>query len=473
MPRKSDKIETLDDLIIAYLEGIATGAQRERLEALLVEDEAACLRFNALSMQALELADLLSSPAAAKPAAQPHVMRWLAAAAAIAVAAFVAWPEPGAADVASTHNPSHPAEAQEANPSGQSYDDRERAFLHAWGLDGEALRIVGNTLDAEWGGDRLPLHKGDGLPAEMMTLRSGLAQFHSGGVQLVVEGPATFRFTPEYNVQLKYGRLLASVAPSASGFTVHTPSGDVVDIGTVFGVHAERQGRVHADVLKGSVRVEPAESDASRLLRAGDGISFLPGSAVPRSAVVDSQSMSYVRELPMIDGIVSTRGAMKMDYSRPPLRPSNATIFIRTERQPGTLPKDVPVTFLDSSSAYTFTTKSANGGVVPKGTRMRSYSIYFGPVSKEPSRWVKTSGSVTFERPIIGVICSHELLAKSDRMFGGALADLAGTVPKIGFIRRGLDKEDSITISPDGRTLQLNLQAYHMDQIRVLVKWEK
>ena len=52
---------------------------------------------------------------------------------------------------------------------------------------------------------------------------------------------------------MKRGRLAADVPPSAKGFTVITPTGDAVDLGTRFGVDVPSSGSAEVHVFQGEV----------------------------------------------------------------------------------------------------------------------------------------------------------------------------------------------------------------------------
>ncbi len=71
------------------------------------------------------------------------------------------------------------------------------------------------------------------------------------GAELVIEAPAAFRFESPQRLHLETGRLSADVPPPAKGFTVITPDGDAVDLGTRFGIDVTGQGRSEIHVFRG------------------------------------------------------------------------------------------------------------------------------------------------------------------------------------------------------------------------------
>ena len=62
------------------------------------------------------------------------------------------------------------------------------------------------------------------------------------GVQLVVDGPAEWSIDDENRATLRQGKLVAVVPRQAIGFTLATPSAEIVDLGTEFEVVVEEDG---------------------------------------------------------------------------------------------------------------------------------------------------------------------------------------------------------------------------------------
>jgi hypothetical protein len=66
-------------------------------------------------------------------------------------------------------------------------------------------------------------------------------QFDNGST-VVLEGPAEFSILTDDQMQLRHGRLYASVPGPAVGFTVSTPYSKIIDLGTEFGVKTDPDG---------------------------------------------------------------------------------------------------------------------------------------------------------------------------------------------------------------------------------------
>jgi len=106
----------------------------------------------------------------------------------------------------------------------------------------EVATLTG-TLNARW--DSAALREGMRLSTQSrpLWLREGMAaiQFDNGST-VVLEGPAEFSILTDDQVQLRHGRLYASVPGPAVGFTVSTPYSKIIDLGTEFGVKTDPDG---------------------------------------------------------------------------------------------------------------------------------------------------------------------------------------------------------------------------------------
>lgn len=111
------------------------------------------------------------------------------------------------------------------------------------------------------------------------------------GARIVIEAPAEFWFESGQRLHLKRGRLAAEVPPLAKGFTVITPSGDAVDLGTRFGVDVPAAGAAEVHVFQGEVITQAAGDAPSRNLRGGDAVSLDRGTSTAR----DLRSAAFIQ----------------------------------------------------------------------------------------------------------------------------------------------------------------------------------
>jgi ferric-dicitrate binding protein FerR (iron transport regulator) len=77
------------------------------------------------------------------------------------------------------------------------------------------------------------------------------------GAEIAAKGPCSLRILARDRVQLEFGEVAVHVADWARGFTVVTPTMDVVDLGTTFVVSASQGSSSETSVIKGQVRVSP------------------------------------------------------------------------------------------------------------------------------------------------------------------------------------------------------------------------
>lgn len=145
-------------------------------------------------------------------------------------------------------------------------------------------------------GEGAPL-AGAALRGETYELQEGIVQFVTlQGAEIVIEAPAAFQFQSAGRLKLTRGRLSADVPPSAKGFTVVTPSGEAVDLGTRFGVDVPDDGPSEIHVFQGEVIAKASGANASNNLYEGDAVSLDRGASVSRelrsAAFIESAEMS-------------------------------------------------------------------------------------------------------------------------------------------------------------------------------------
>lgn len=235
----------LEDLMQRYLDGSVTADEMRRLNALLERDADA----RAMFAERMNLDSALAAMAAGWVAPQRASMpkravfystnaRWMAAAACVALAAAGLWLWQG----------SHSAFATVVKDAGVS-----------------------------------ELARGVALKREMHVMNAGAVELLTArGARLVIEAPAEFRFESAQRLHLPRGRISADVPPAAKGFTVVTPSGDAVDLGTRFGVDVPVGGEPEIHVFQGEVIAKAAGAAEKQSLRGGDAVTLGAGASTRR-----------------------------------------------------------------------------------------------------------------------------------------------------------------------------------------------
>jgi len=103
------------------------------------------------------------------------------------------------------------------------------------------------------------------LSPGLLRLKSGVAEIEFyQGARLCVEGPAEVRLISAGEAFCSYGRFSAHVPPPARGFRIGTPKGDVVDLGTDFGLDLSGASpELH--VFKGEVELRQPKTEMRKL----------------------------------------------------------------------------------------------------------------------------------------------------------------------------------------------------------------
>lgn len=169
------------------------------------------------------------------------------------------------------------------------------------------------------------VYHGKAMGEDETILRSGDYQLVEGiasiefetGVTLLIEAPAEFRVVSTNLVELSSGRVSAHVPPEGIGFTIETPSAEVVDYGTDFAVEVgnDRSSEIH--VFEGEVKVQPREGETAPVrLLTNDATRIEYDTDVPLGIPVDND-----RFLRSLDEPV-------MEYSRI-IREMNPVVYFR------------------------------------------------------------------------------------------------------------------------------------------------
>jgi len=109
----------------------------------------------------------------------------------------------------------------------------------------------------------------------------------ASGVELFLIAPLEMEVCDAMQVRLMTGGLLADVPPHAAGFTVRTPQLEAWDLGTVFSV-AVSNGVSDVFVFQGCVQVSEADGGPVGLCEAGEGVRALANGWRPHKVAADS-----------------------------------------------------------------------------------------------------------------------------------------------------------------------------------------
>ncbi len=102
------------------------------------------------------------------------------------------------------------------------------------------------------------LSVGSPFATGLIALESGRLELQlASGVHLEMTGPLEGELIDAMHLRLKSGRLNANVGERGKGFTVYTDAGDVIDLGTEFGIEVDPDGESRVAVFTGQVEVRP------------------------------------------------------------------------------------------------------------------------------------------------------------------------------------------------------------------------
>ncbi len=124
-----------------------------------------------------------------------------------------------------------------------------------------------------------------------------------------IEGPASWQLSSDQRLQLDSGKLVAQVPKACVGFTVVTPTAEVVDLGTEFGVEVDSQGATQLHVIRGRVELKSTAPVAAK--PAARGQQVVAGQAVRISARGEAASA-----IPFDRGLFAAAEAAKTRTSR-------------------------------------------------------------------------------------------------------------------------------------------------------------
>lgn len=236
--QRTDKLDEIDRLTAAMIDGSLSDADERRLNALLQSDAGACDRhLNQLTLHA----HLVGSSRArlpqdfmrddvplVLPRAKTTWRPWLAAAV-VLLGAMVA--------IAIVNRPATPPVA-----------DAPATFA-----------TLASATAAQWAG--AAPNAGDRVAAGRLSLAGGSAVLRfDNGATLTLTGPAEVLVHSGTLVELMSGHASARCPESAIGFTVRTDASDFIDLGTEFGVAVNADGSSDVHVFEGVVIARPKAS---------------------------------------------------------------------------------------------------------------------------------------------------------------------------------------------------------------------
>ena len=336
------------------------------------------------------------------------------------------------------------------------------------GSEVQRLARVAQESGAVW--DSKKIEVGHWLGPEKIRLTSGIVRLEfDSGVEVTLQGPAEFELLSLTRMKLKDGLLTADVPPGAEGFTVDTPMAEVVDLGTSFGIDLRDDAHSNVSVFDGEVTVDARDGSGKRLLGEGDSIQIRRDQTV---AGLDLDPLPFERLWPIASGI--TGSTENMQFLPPWPRQirfvkSDNVIYLAVERRSMALTESLAVNI--SRPGKYFQESELTPLELLAGEQVRSYVLHYAPSDRiGPRRADRISGSITFDRPILGLVVQHEELLASSRLF--SRRGRGEKNPRRELRLNGSPNGDRISLSEDRMTLTVDLVApgRSSDLVRVIVE---
>ncbi len=320
------------------------------------------------------------------------------------------------------------------------------------------VRVEGTSLKA-----------GERRGAGAVQLDSGMLRIlFDSGVEVTLQGPADFELIKGDLMLLSSGLLTANVPPGAEGFRVDTPSAQITDLGTAFGVHLDSDGASHVSVFDGEVEVEEPASGTIKRLIEGEEVVVTPERSVES---VPLDLTPYEKLWPISSGIEGSTGTFKLAPPWPRrlgLQMSNDHISIVADgyRQKLSEPLKVNISRAGNVSEL----DQLSPAEIPAGSPLRSYILQYRPEEvfsrRSPGR---LKGTIRFDHPVAGLIVLHEEFKASAGLFSSRKTGEAH--PNRELELTGRPNGDRIELSKDMHTLSVDLAGSRksFDIIRVVV----
>lgn len=124
----------------------------------------------------------------------------------------------------------------------------------------EPVARILDSSSSEWTQDKR-FKSGSLLFKGVLEVNTGTLAFAMyDGTEVCLKAPASAELLDINRLLLKVGQIRANVPPIATGFTVCTPNGSVVDYGTEFTVAVDQTGNAFIEVFKGTIELRDSSN---------------------------------------------------------------------------------------------------------------------------------------------------------------------------------------------------------------------
>ncbi|GIW80386.1 MAG: hypothetical protein KatS3mg105_2193 [Gemmatales bacterium] len=138
------------------------------------------------------------------------------------------------------------------------------------------IATLASAKNCQWNSGTLPTEEGARLTAGRLRLAEGIVRIvFDSGADVTLEGPADLELLAQDRCVLHRGQLVAKVPPPAIGFKVETPTAQLIDWGTEFGVTVRDDSQeTEVQVFSGAVDVRHPTTGETRSMKTGSALRF-------------------------------------------------------------------------------------------------------------------------------------------------------------------------------------------------------
>ncbi len=172
---------------------------------------------------------------------------------------------------------------------------------------GREVAILTDSIHAKWVDVEREMVNGTSITTsdKSLFLHKGYAELLFGNqAKVTIQGPAEFEILSEDQIKLSYGRLYAMVPREAIGFTVKTPSTQIVDLGTEFGVDCNLHSDTSLHVMKGRTILIAGDKSNKMSVEVGRGVAKKVSGNTQAVSDISCDDRLFVREIDSADNLV-------------------------------------------------------------------------------------------------------------------------------------------------------------------------
>ncbi|MGJ8695164.1 MAG: hypothetical protein ACSHYF_02520 [Verrucomicrobiaceae bacterium] len=333
--------------------------------------------------------------------------------------------------------------------------------------------ITSNTR-IEWG-EISQKPRDNQLDAGIYHLGFGNLRFEMGaGAAVCVSAPCQFEILSPKAIRVAHGKLTARLPDKEDELIITMPGLKLTDLGTGFGVDVSKEGESLVSVFEGKVELQGQLNESSTILQAGRSIKH--SNTKGHSLQPLKFDPTPFRDLwPLTLGIDDASDLVNF---APPGPPDSTLFSLQDPDHVYLFPEQQSITLeapllVDLSSADSTWPNSGKLSYLSKGRSISSYLIFYNPPKGKKVPVRKLYGSITFNREILGVICTAKPLALSDNILGIVMrkhALSANRQLESNDSLEGKVPHDTVTLSSDRRSIHFNFNAREgIDNMRILL----